>query len=158
MFRIKNILIALCVSLIAACNSGGESKATSSGNAINPDVVNNPATASSEKGTKNVPAFQFADESHDFGTITQGKKVSFAFRFTNTGKSDLVISTASGSCGCTVPEYPKGPTAPGKEGIINVTFNSEGKEGKQEKTVTLIANTIPNTKVLTITGNVIVKK
>ena len=71
---------------------------------INPDVVNNPATASgnNEQNKDNVPVFQFSEEAHDFGTIVQGEKTSFAFKFKNTGKLDLVIRSATGSCGCTV--------------------------------------------------------
>jgi hypothetical protein len=148
----KNIVVLLSLVLFSACS--GEQNANVQ-DAINPDVVNNPATASSDKSAMDhVPVFQFSEESHDFGTIIQGKKVSYAFTFKNSGKSDLVIRSANGSCGCTIPEYPKEPVAPGKEGVINVTFDSEGKEGKQNKTVTIIANTIPNSKVLTITGEV----
>jgi hypothetical protein len=149
----KNFLI-LGLAFFSACSSDVK-KNQGDSNTIDPSVVNNPATASSgEKTTGNIPVFKFNEMSHDFGTILQGEKTSHAFRFTNSGKSDLVIRTASGSCGCTVPEYPKDPVAPGKEGVINVTFNSEGKEGKQNKTVTIIANTIPNSTVLTITGEV----
>ena len=103
---------------------------------------------------KNVPVLQFEKNTHDFGSIVQGEKISYAFQFNNIGKGDLVIRAAQGSCGCTVPEYPKDPVKPGNEGIINVTFNSEGKEGYQEKTITIISNTLPNTFVLTITGEV----
>jgi hypothetical protein len=150
----KHFLIVLSFVFFSACSSGGK-KNSDGTNTIDPSVVNNPATASSgDNTTKNIPVFLFNEKSHDFGTIIQGEKTSHAFRFTNSGKSELVIHSASGSCGCTVPEYPKDPVAPGKEGVINVTFNSEGKEGKQNKTVTIIANTIPNSTVLTITGEV----
>ena len=159
MIRIKQQLVLLTgFFFLIACNIGDT---TSQGqeNKINPDVVNNPATASGDnkEAKENVPVFQFETESHDFGTIAQGDKVSFAFKFKNSGKSDLVIRSASGSCGCTVPEYSKDAIAPGKDGNLNVTFNSEGKEGMQNKTVTIIANTMPNSKVLTITGNVVKK-
>ncbi len=151
---LKKIPLLLFIGFLAACNSADQ-KNPADPNAINPDVVNNPATASSVKNTSDhVAVFQFTEDHHDFGTIVQGEKVSYAFRFTNSGKSDLVIRSANGSCGCTVPEYPKDPVAPGKEGVINVTFNSEGKEGKQNKTVTLVANTLPNSTVITITGEV----
>jgi hypothetical protein len=59
------------------------------------------------------------------------------FKLTNTGDKDLIIGNAFGSCGCTVPEYPKDPIAPGKEADVRVRFNSEGKEGAQTKSVTL---------------------
>ena len=124
-------------------------------NAINSNVVDNPATASSTKESKdNIPVFQFEKEVHNFGSITAGEKISYAFRFKNVGKGDLVIRAAQGSCGCTVPEYPKESIKPGEGGVINVTFDSAGREGHQEKTITVISNTIPNTFVLTINGEV----
>ncbi|MEY4171691.1 MAG: hypothetical protein RL485_60 [Bacteroidota bacterium] len=101
-----------------------------------------------------LPELSFANESHDFGTINEGQVVETEFKFTNTGKAPLIISSAQGSCGCTVPEYPNAPVAPGEEGIIRVSFNSEGKPNQQSKTVTLTTNAVPSTKVLTITANV----
>lgn len=97
---------------------------------------------------------KFETEKHDFGRISQGERVTYAFRFKNTGGSSLLISDAHGSCGCTVPSYPKKPVAPGEEAVIDVEFNSEGKKDHQEKTVTLITNCEPNTVVLTITADV----
>ena len=151
---IRQYAVILCMLFLAACSSKKNSDVPE--NAINTDVINNPATASKSTDPKdNVPAYEFVSEVHDFGTVIQGESVSFAFKFTNSGKGDLVIRSANGSCGCTVPEFPKDPVKPGESAIINVTFNSEGKEGLQNKTVTLIANTIPNTHVLTIKGNVV---
>jgi hypothetical protein len=66
----------------------------------------------------------------------------------------LIITSAKGSCGCTIPEYPTDPIAPGEEGIIDVVFNSDGKSGQQNKKVTIVANTVPNTTVLAINGMV----
>lgn len=147
----------LFVAVVAFLSTGCSSPSKDSNipdNAINPDVINNPTTASGNS-KDNVPVFQFTDTLHGFGEIMQGEKVSYAFRFKNVGKGDLVIRSANGSCGCTVPEWPKDPVRPGGEGIINVTFNSEGREGEQHKTVTLIANTMPANTILTITGNVL---
>lgn len=138
------------ISIIFSC------KQPSKENQISTDTVNNPATAGQKIDTANVPVFSFTEETHEFGKITQGEKVSYNFKFKNTGKSDLVIASATGSCGCTVPEYPKKPVSPGEEATINVIFNSEGKEGNIKKTVTIVANTIPNVKTLTIMGEVIV--
>jgi len=122
-------------------------------NAISPSLIENPASASSNNDSKdNFPIFQFEKDKHDFGTIEQGEKIAYAFRFKNVGKGDLIIRSAEGSCGCTVPEFPKDPVKPGESGIIDVTFNSEGREGQQEKTVTIISNTVPNNYILTITG------
>ena len=101
-----------------------------------------------------LPQLNFATESHDFGTINEGDVVETEFKFTNSGEGPLIISSAQGSCGCTVPEYPNAPVAPGEEGVIKVSFNSEGKPNQQNKTVTLTTNAVPSTKVLTITANV----
>ncbi|MEN9640592.1 MAG: hypothetical protein RLZZ262_2461 [Bacteroidota bacterium] len=87
---------------------------------------------------------------HDFGTINQGDQVECVFKVSNTGKEPLVIESAKGSCGCTVPEYPKEPIAPGQTRDIKVKFNSAGKANNQQKTVTLTANTEPLQTVLTI--------
>ena len=92
----------------------------------------------------------FEEQSFDFGKIKQGDVVKHNFEFKNDGDNPLVITSASASCGCTVPQYPKDPVAPGEKGIIEVQFNSTGKVGPQNKTVTIIANTVPNTITLTI--------
>ena len=151
--RVKSILSALLVVsvfLMTSCKSGisDENKQLST------DLVKNNTTANGDaKGDG--PKFQFVEEEHDFGKIVEGEKVMFSFKFKNVGTSDLLISSASGSCGCTIPEYPKNPIAPGKEGKIDVTFNSEGKKGFQNKTITIIANTQPNTFVLKIKASII---
>lgn len=104
-----------------------------------------PATAveaSSAKAVSNAPVMTFNKTIHDFGTIQEGERVETLFTFTNTGKSDLVIVDARGSCGCTVPEYPKNtPIAPGATGQIRVSFDSSNKPNLQQKTVTISANT-----------------
>jgi hypothetical protein len=145
--------IIASVLLMTSCQSkeGGESTEK-----ISPDVVNNPATAetTSNADENAVPEFTFETDTHHFGEITQGEKVTYAFKFKNTGNAPLVISSASATCGCTVPEYTKSPVDPGEEGFITVTFDSGGKSGMTSKSVTLIANTIPNTKVLTVSADI----
>ena len=98
--------------------------------------------------------FSFEEEEWNFGDINDGDVVDHDFIFINTGESPLIISSAQGSCGCTVPKYSNEPIAPGAEGVISVKFNSKGKGGSQEKTITLSANTVPNTKVLKIKAKV----
>lgn len=115
------------------------------------NMVNVGGTDGNKSG---LPVMKFETEVHNFGKISQGERVTYAFKFRNTGGGDLLISDAHGSCGCTVPNYPKKPVAPGEESVINVEFNSEGKSGHQEKTVTLITNCEPNTRVITITAEV----
>jgi len=101
-----------------------------------------------------VATMEFTETEHDFGEINEGDKVENYFTFKNTGVKDLVIVKATGSCGCTVPEYPKTPVKPGEEGKIKVSFNSAGKEGMQHKTVTITANTKKANEVITIKATV----
>lgn len=149
----KLILLVAIISVLFACSGNNDSQE------LTTDLINNPNSASSSEVDKDeLPFFEFVEEVVDFGTITQGEVVSTNFKFKNVGKSDLIISSAQGSCGCTVPEWPKEPIKPGEEGKIAVTFNSTGKQGKQNKTITLVANTIPNTKVIALKGDVLVPK
>lgn len=139
-------LSALCLSIVACTNEKKENQEK-----ISTDVINVPATASGQQAELgSAPSMQFNEENHNFGKITQGEKVSYSFMFKNTGGSDLIISGAHGSCGCTVPTYPKGPVKPGTESKIDVVFDSEGKSGLVEKTITLTSNCNPSQKILTI--------
>lgn len=120
----------------------------------NSSLVNNPISADTPTDLSQLAKMEFEEIVYDFGKLKEGDKVEHTFKFKNTGKSPLVISEAKGSCGCTVPEYPRSPIAPGETGEIKVKFDSSGKSGKQEKTVTLVANTNPNQTILRITGDV----
>ena len=100
------------------------------------------------------PEFTFVEEEHDFGLLVDGEKVAYSFVFTNTGDAPLIISNAKGSCGCTAPNWPKDPIAPGEKGAIDVSFNSSGRKGIQNKAVTLTANTNPNRKVIKIKAEI----
>lgn len=96
----------------------------------------------------------FQEATHDFGKIKQDSENKYNFKFTNTGKDPLVITDAIGSCGCTVPDYPKHPIAPGESGEINVVYKPGKQEGQQNKTVTITANTEPSQVVLRISADV----
>ena len=93
-------------------------------------------------------------EIHDFGTISEGDRVETEFIVKNIGDSDLMIYEAKGSCGCTVPEPPKEPIKPGDSAPIKVSFDSKGKPGAQEKTVTLKTNTANGHEMFKIKANV----
>ncbi len=99
----------------------------------------------------------FEKTKHDFGRINEGDKVSTTFTFKNTGKVPLIIRDAQGSCGCTVPKWPSEPIPVGREGSIEVTFDSNGKSGQTEKTVTVTANTQPSNTVLILKSTIIPK-
>ena len=95
----------------------------------------------------------FKKEVHDYGNIKNGANGTCTFEFTNTGNAPLIISNATGSCGCTVPTWPKEPIAPGAKGEITVKYDTK-RTGEFTKTVTLTSNASETSKVLTIKGNV----
>jgi hypothetical protein len=100
------------------------------------------------------PRFKFDKTEHDFGTISEGDVVETVFAFTNVGKSELIITSAKGSCGCTVPEWPKEPIMPGEVGEIKVKFNSYRKPNLQQKQITLRTNTEGGKEILKIRAQV----
>ena len=102
------------------------------------------------------PQMVFEETEHQFGKIKQGEKVSYTFVFKNTGDAPLIINSASGSCGCTVPEWPHEPIMPGDKGEVHVIFNSAGKRGPQNKSVTLNTNVGETPTRIYIKGEVIV--
>jgi hypothetical protein len=117
-------------------------------------VQASPAAVTAPAPNPDGPIMKFEKEEHNFGTIKQGDKVEYTFNFVNTGKEPLIISEAHGSCGCTVPDWPKQPIKKGEKGVIHVTFNSAGKQGMQDKTVTITSNATDSPKVLHIKGTV----
>jgi hypothetical protein len=114
------------------------------------NVVNIPNSASGDQNLDQLPAMEFVKLEHDFGKVIQGEVVSYAFKFKNTGKADLVIASISASCGCTAGKYPKRPVKPGEEDFIEVSFDSSGREGFQNKTLDIAANTQPSITTITI--------
>jgi hypothetical protein len=111
----------------------------------------------SETDLSKITTVKFEKAFYNFGKINEGEVVHTVFKFTNTGKTPLIISNAVGSCGCTVPIWPHHPVKAGSSDAIGVEFNSAGKEGENDKTVTVTANTSPTNTVLTIRATVIPK-
>jgi Protein of unknown function (DUF1573) len=168
----KNLFFILTLVLIS-CKEDASSKLDPNSTSVDINEYN-PKTAEQKvqesvaenQALPNVPApvspdattVSFNKKEHNFGTINEGKTVTTNFKITNTGNKDLIIQNATASCGCTVPDYPKYPIKPGKSGEIKVSFDSAGKPGQQQKTVTVTAN-IPNgSEILTIKTNVTPKK
>jgi hypothetical protein len=112
--------------------------------------VTSQAATPEEKPEGPIPSFEFVEVDHDFGTISEGDVVEHIFKFKNTGEAPLIIQSAKGSCGCTVPTWPKEPIPVGGEGEIMAQFNSKGKPNVQNKTVTITANTYPKSTTLRI--------
>lgn len=99
----------------------------------------------------------FESTVHDYGTIEQGSDGTYEFKFTNDGKSPLILSNVRSSCGCTVPSWTKEPVAPGKEGSIKVVYNTQNV-GNFSKTVTVSSNAKNSQVVLQIKGSVVKKE
>ncbi|MBF0597477.1 DUF1573 domain-containing protein [Faecalibacter rhinopitheci] len=100
------------------------------------------------------PLMTLAEATHDFGDVKANEKVQAYVKFTNDGKSPLIIQDASATCGCTVPEFPKTPIAVGATDSIKVEYTAGNMNGKQQKTVTLKTNTANGTEQFNITANV----
>tara|TARA_B100001250_G_C19625560_1_gene711359 strand:+ start:202 stop:693 length:492 start_codon:yes stop_codon:yes gene_type:complete len=158
----KNTLLLSLIFVLFSCNNASDkidttktttetikpASNTELDNSINAQIIDDNAGGA---------AFKFTNEGGkvwDFGTIQQGDTPEFSFTFKNTGNEPMIISNAKGSCGCTVPQWPKEPIAPGASGEISVKFSSKGKKGSQNKTVTLTANTTPPNTKLRVTGQI----
>lgn len=118
------------------------------------DPTNVEKTVAENAATGKFPLVKFDKTEFDFGTINEGDKPETEFTITNDGEVDLIIINAQGSCGCTVPVWPKEPIKPGDSAPLKVSFNSSGKPGQQQKTVTLTTNSKEGSEKVTIKANV----
>jgi hypothetical protein len=156
------LVAGMAVAMLAtSCNSNtgnetaAESTAATEEAAVqpieNPNVV---ATAETAANPGNAPVMSFEQTEYDFGSIKEGETVEHKFEFTNTGSTPLVIESATATCGCTAPDWSRTPVAPGEKGFVAVKFNSNGKPGQQQPTVTIRANTEPNIVRVSMKGSV----
>lgn len=102
-----------------------------------------------EKGAASI---SFDKTTHDFGTVEEGSIVKTVFTISNSGKTDLIITEAKASCGCTVPVWPKEPIKSGDSAELKVEFNTSGKPNRQSKTITLFTNTKTGREIVKLTG------
>src|SRR5215204_1782185 len=124
-----SFLFLFVSSLIASCDVRKNDKVVDDG------------VQQMENAKKDSTTVQLIDSVYNFGTVAEGEKVTYNFRFRNSGSKPMVITNTSASCGCTVPEKPEKPIMPGETGFIKVVFNSKGKLGHNEKNITVMANT-----------------
>jgi len=124
MRRITSVLLAAI--LMMSCQSNDKKPAT--------------AAAAATRDSTQFTTVEWLDSTKDFGKIQEGLKLEVSFRFRNTGSKPLVIERVQPSCGCTVAEQPNEPIAPGAEGQIKATFNSQGHVGINHKTLNVFAN------------------
>ncbi|WP_435263638.1 DUF1573 domain-containing protein [Tenacibaculum sp. nBUS_03] len=148
---ILTLAVAVSTCFLVSCGEG---------NAKSKIKKENIATALKRDNdiSKGAPIAKFDKEVYDFGKVAEGDIVETTFVITNTGKSDLVITDAKATCGCTVPIWPKEAIAPGKTADIKVSFNTNGKPNKQSKSVTLSTNTENGREIIKISGMVVPKE
>ncbi len=140
------LLLSVVFLLLISCISGKEKQVSQGSNDV--------SVVSGDK----MPEIKFIKTVHDFGKIYQGEVVGTNFSFTNTGNSNLMILDASASCGCTVPKWSKEPIPPGGKGSLEVIFDSSGREGMQNKSITIRTNVSDENIVLYITAEVVTEK
>ncbi|MCB0547791.1 MAG: DUF1573 domain-containing protein [Phaeodactylibacter sp.] len=157
----NRLILLLLATLAFACNNneqaGGNSEKSleeikSDGPIRNADIIRSPVSANEPIDTVNVAKMAFEEETFDFGEVDEGAIVEHTFHFTNNGKAPLLISSARSTCGCTVPDWPKEPIAPGEKGMLKVKFSTQGKKNQQTKPITIVANTYPATSKVFIQG------
>ncbi|MBP8724588.1 MAG: DUF1573 domain-containing protein [Saprospiraceae bacterium] len=165
MKKLKLFSFAVLASGLAltACKSDKADAAestTTDASITDPGASAVPTADAAAAPTGPTTTIEFEEMVFDWGEIKEGEHVKYAYKFKNTGSEPLIIADAKGSCGCTVPDWPREPIAPGASGEIKVEFDSKGKGSddgqKQTKKVTVTANTNPPQTYLTITG--VVKK
>ncbi len=164
------LLAVIAVALVALAVNQFSGKGTDNAGGIvaadnNAVAATNPATSTTFDPMANTatPAvvdntpkttMTFGKYEHDYGTIKQDTENKYVFTFTNSGSEPLIIESATGSCGCTVPNYPKAPVPPGGTGEIEVVYKPGKQENAQQKTVTVVANTEPKETTLRIKAQV----
>lgn len=149
------VAAAFAWTLVAACGgTPDEPTVPVSTGPAGGSVIKMPISGDGTVDTAGMARLGFGESRYDFGTVDEGAVVTHRFAFRNTGGRPLTITSASSSCGCTVPSYPRAPVAPGDTSSIFVRFDTEGKAGVQDKVVTVTANTYPNQTTFHLTGTV----
>ena len=141
-FVMGSALVVLASCSTPSTNNSGDVIPSQPAPVVIPKEVPKPGSGE-ESQMRAKTKMKFKKMVHDFGRLKEGEKREFDFKFTNTGKEDLIIEDCKGSCGCTVPEWPKEAIKPGQSAAIKVKFDSTKKEKDQEKSVTITANTEP---------------
>lgn len=147
----KKILIASVLALstlmVVSCKEGNAASKVKSDKLVK-------AKARDAKSSKEAAVIEFNKQVYEFGTVEEGQIVDVEFLVTNAGETDLVISKATPSCGCTVPQWPRTPIKPGATEKVVAKFNTAGKPGPQNKSITLFTNSAKGRETLRIKGTV----
>lgn len=140
-------VLALSTVVFVSCNEGNAASKVKGENLEK-------AKERDAKVSKEAATIKFDKTEFDFGTVNEGDIVDVEFVVSNPGTTNLIITKAQPSCGCTVPTWPKDPIKPGESAKVVAKFNTSGKPNKQIKAITLFTNTAKGREVLTIKGNV----
>ena len=144
--KFKTIFVILIWFSVSSCQNGG-SKIETDNNVVN----------TSSAVLYDGPAIRFDTLDCDFGRVYDEEIVGWYFKYVNVGSKNLLLLNVTASCGCTVPSYSKEPIPPGESGEIKVVFDARGRQGYQNKSVTVETNGNPPTTVLNIKAEVIKK-
>lgn len=159
---IKYLIIAAVAASLSACTSSATEKKLAelesrlndleAKNGNNPNPAPTAATPNAatpvvedKKPEGPLPVMEFDNLEHDFGTVSEGEKAIHIYKVKNTGSAPLIIQNAQPSCGCTVPDWTKTPIPVGGSGFVKAEFDTKGKQGVNNKVVTVTANTWPKT-------------
>lgn len=155
----KQLLALLVIAFgLTACNNNEQNTETTGVDA--PVLMEEGQPAGDHVQTENIENSEntaeitFESSVYEFGEVKEGEKVEYTFNFTNTGKSPLIISNVSASCGCTTPEYSKHPIAPNEEGSVKVVFDTQNQVGMQQKLITILSNAEPSRSIVQLKGQV----
>lgn len=137
MKKILSLASVCLIVILASCNNSGKKSINSGVNSL------------ADTGTSKIV---FKEYEHAFGEVAEGEKISYTFKFENTGTGNLIINSAKTTCGCTVPKYDKEPIRPGDTGNIEVVFDTSDRNGMQTKTITVESNASTPVVILKITA------
>jgi hypothetical protein len=155
-----SFMAMLAAAGMASCKDDASATSAAAGTSVTPAAQ--PATSSPSRLPEELERAQsmeqtsveWVSEEFNYGTVPAGTVVTHRFRFKNTGSAPLTLTNVKASCGCTTPEWSKDPVAPGAEGFVEAKFNSTGRSGANNKTITVTGNFPENRKVLKLTGMV----
>lgn len=151
----KYVFLFSIVAAIAACSSAD--KKAPAGDTTQSMVSKTGETSAITPDTANLTTMQWLDSTYlDLGQSKEDKEIEVSFRFKNSGNHNLVIQNVTAGCGCTIPEKPQQPFAPGEEGVIKAKFNGKG-HGETRKEIYVTANTTPANYTLTFRADLVSK-
>ena len=146
--RLPFFILSAVALVFSSCENKEEGLST--------DLINIGPNSSNNRSSDELPLMEFQDSTFNFGTILEGEIIEHTYSFTNVGNGELIISDVNTSCGCTVAkDWSRKPYKPGETGTITVSFDSNKRPGQNNKSIKVLANTVPSLNVITLRGEVI---